>query len=965
MDFHIPSIVLMIAISNGISVSMFLAQYYLNKKFKGVIFWVSAFSTLAISQFLALNNIATQNILTGVLADFTLGLGFLFISLSVKKYLSLKINYKLYIGVYSILICSTTAFLFHHYILLQQPFLLITMAIFSIFIVLDFYRKFKVEKNKIAFFIAILFSLYAFLFLVQSTIDFSIYKNPPALADNVSLTIVYIVSLIMSMFATFGFMLLINQQLIFSQSKTEKELQLNSQILLDAQQIANIGSYVHHLKDNTWQTSIVFNTIFGVPQHKQLTVVEGATLLTEAYINWVNDIVSTLKTTYPTQLTLEFKIINKNDGVERWLNGNGKLILDTDNSPLYIIGTVQDITKRKIIEEKIIEKNIHFEMLFNSSPEAALISLMPSGTIIETNQAFIKLSGFSNKEVIGKTTVELNLWANLADRETFLQQLQIKGYVAKTELKFRRKDGLIRHCNYSGKLCNINGVPHLISLIEDISDRKAIEESLHLNKYAISNASDAVFWVRSDASFFDINTAACKLFGYSKEALLQMSVPEIDPNFNKEKWDEHWIEVKNKKNLTITSSNYINNNELIITEINANYIEFNGIELMCSFVRNITERKKADYEKELTRLDHEALISSTNDFMWSVNKNYELIAGNKAFINQMHKTTGKQLQSGDNLMLENQFSEVYLAYWKNLYNRALQGEFVQEEIIIPVENNAENHWSELNVNPIYNNNEITGIACYSKDITERKNQENKLVVLAVELQKRADELAETNIELEQFAYIASHDLQEPLRMVKSFLELIERRYGEKLDEDGIKYIKYAIQGSDRMKQVILDLLNYSRVGKNDDEIELIDLNEILAEVLETNQITILEKQAIITKQQLPTIHAVRLHMQQLLHNLITNGLKYCKPGVIPILNISISDKNNEWICSISDNGIGIDEKYFDKIFVVFKRLHGTGTYAGTGIGLAICKKIVEKQGGRIWVTSTPDKGSTFYFSLKK
>lgn len=965
MNFDIITIIFMIAISNGISVVLFLAQYFLNKKFKGVFFWVLAFTVLGLSQVFSLFYASYKVLYFDIIADTTLALGFMFLSFGVKKYLQLKIYYLKCFGIYSVLILSFIAFRYHQYVLLHQSVLLCILAVYSIFIITDFYRKFKTQKNKIAFFIAILFGIYSFLFLMQAIINLFIYKNPPALDDNITLTIVYIVSLVMSIFATFGFMLLINQQLIFLQSATENALLLNSQILLDAQQIANIGSYVHYLKEDTWQTSIVFNNIFGIPPQQQLTPKEGTALLTEKYNSWVNNITSTNKKEYPLQLSLEFKINNKNTGNVYWLIGNGKLILDEEGNPLHIIGTIQDITERKIIEEKIIEKNIHFEMLFNSSPEAAMISLMPSGTILDTNQAFVKLSGFSNKEVVGKTTVDLNVWLSLKEREMVLNHIKTNGFINKTEIQFKRKDGVIRHCNYTGKLCNINGVPHLISLIEDITERKAIEESLHLNKYAISNTSDAVFWVRNDASFFDVNNATCKLFGYSKEALLGMSVPEIDPNFDITIWNAYWLEVKTKKNVTLTSTNYTKNNELIVTEINANYIELNGIELMCSFVRNITERKKAEQEKEVTRLDHEALISSTNDYMWSVNKNYELIAGNKAFLNQLRKNTGLIIKSGDNLMLENTFSEPYLIYWKNLYNRALQGEFVQEEIIVPNEDDDKNHWSELNVNPIYNNNEITGIACYSKDITDRKNQENKFIVLANELQKRADELAETNIELEQFAYIASHDLQEPLRMVKSFLELIERRYGEKLDEDGLKYIKYAIQGSDRMKQVILDLLNYSRVGKGDDEIETIDLNEILSEVIETNQIVMLEKQAVITKAQLPTIQSVRLHMQQLFHNLITNGLKYCKTGVTPILNISFADKNTEWLFSVSDNGIGIDEKYFDKIFVVFKRLHGIGTYSGTGIGLAICKKIVEKQGGKIWLDSEPDKGSTFYFTIKK
>lgn len=239
--------------------------------------------------------------------------------------------------------------------------------------------------------------------------------------------------------------------------------------------------------------------------------------------------------------------------------------------------------------------------------------------------------------------------------------------------------------------------------------------------------------------------------------------------------------------------------------------------------------------------------------------------------------------------------------------------------------------------------------------------------LEQKVEERTEELTRlthSNADLAQFAYIASHDLQEPLRMITSYLQLIEQRYKDKLDADGTEFISYAVDGANRMQTMINDLLTFSRVGTRGKPFEPTDCEVILDQTLANLQIAIEKSQAIITHDPLPTVIADDTQMVQLFQNLIGNAIKF-RSQEPPQVHISAQAKGEEWVFSVRDNGIGIDLQYAERIFVIFQRLHSREEYPGTGIGLAVCKSVIERHGGKIWVESQPRKGSTFYFTIPK
>lgn len=251
---------------------------------------------------------------------------------------------------------------------------------------------------------------------------------------------------------------------------------------------------------------------------------------------------------------------------------------------------------------------------------------------------------------------------------------------------------------------------------------------------------------------------------------------------------------------------------------------------------------------------------------------------------------------------------------------------------------------------------IVGASSINRDISLQKAMEK-------EAKLRAAELARSNAELERFAYVASHDLKEPLRAVAGCVRLLKKRYSRKLDERADEFIEHAVQGSQRMQELIDNLLEYARVGKDAPPFTDVDCAEVLEGVLDRMSVVLDEANASVEHEALPTVHGNSTQLGQLFQNLIGNALKF-RSDRPPMIRISASADGDKWVFAVSDNGIGIEPQYLDRIFTLYERLHARSHSPGTGLGLAICRKIVEGHGGKIWAESVPGKGSTFSFTLK-
>ena len=377
--------------------------------------------------------------------------------------------------------------------------------------------------------------------------------------------------------------------------------------------------------------------------------------------------------------------------------------------------------------------------------------------------------------------------------------------------------------------------------------------------------------------------------------------------------------------------------------------------LVTAAIRDITVRR--DAEKHLAQMEgrYRGLLEAAPDAMVVVNRRGEIVLLNvqaeKQFGYHRDELVGQKMKN----IIPEGFAERLISDGLRSPEDALAQKIGTGIELIGRRKDESEFPIELMLSPLESAEGVLVTAAI-RDITTRKTAETHLL-------KKVEELNRSNEELGQFAYIASHDLQEPLRMVASYTQLLSRRYKGKLDSEADEFIAFAVDGADRMQRLIQDLLAYSRVGTKGTDLLDYSSEEALQQALINLRAPIGESHARVTHDPLPSVLADEMQLIQLFQNLVANAIKYQGPGVPQIHVSAARNVEKKWVFSVKDNGLGIDSQYFEKIFGMFQRLHKREEFAGTGIGLAICKKIVERHGGNISVESQPGQGSTFRFTL--
>jgi len=617
--------------------------------------------------------------------------------------------------------------------------------------------------------------------------------------------------------------------------------------------------------------------------------------------------------------------------------------------------------QRQAAELATLESEERYRRLIDGVQDHAIYMLGPAGEIRSWNPGAKQITGCTWEEVAGQNFSRFFPPDDIkSGRPQEILRLAAENGLYEDQGVRVRKDGtrfLIRSTitasrTAAGELSGFNAISR------DLSGTKESEAKY---RGLMEAAPDAMVVVNQGGEIVLLNVQAEKQFDYRRDELLGQKVTNIIP----EGFAERLIADDLRSEKDALAQQIGTGIELIALrkdksefpiEIMLSPLESAEGTLVTAAIRNISVRKEA--EKFLAQMEgkYRGLLEAAPDAMVVVNQAGEIVLLNiqaeKQFGYRRNELLGQKVKN----IIPEGFAERLVA--DGLRSKA---DALAQQIGTGIElhgrrKDGSEFPIELMLSPLASDNGIL-VTSAIRDITKRKKAE-------VHLMQKMDELNRSNEELGQFAYIASHDLQEPLRMVASYTQLLARRYKGKLDSDADEFIAFAVDGASRMQRLIQDLLLYSRVQTKGMELRETSSEEAFERALQNLRGSIQESGAVVTHEALPNVQADEMQLAQLFQNLVGNAIKYQGSG-IPKIHVSAKmNGGNKWMFSVKDNGIGIDAQYFDKIFGMFQRLHKREEFAGTGIGLAICKKIVERHGGNIAVESQPGHGSTFSFALE-
>ena len=710
-----------------------------------------------------------------------------------------------------------------------------------------------------------------------------------------------------------------------------------------------------------------------------------------------------LKTQFPIEFK-EFKEIltrnkswtgelvhTKKDGNKIIVESRLQMIKDTSGINV-IIETNRDITERKKTENILRESEEKYRNIVEIANEGIMIA-DPSGRINFVNTKMAEMLGYSSEELIGtdsKSFVDKN------EQELGLQKIENrkKGIQESYEIKYIRKSGEELWCLISATPMYDHYGKHIgnMTMQTDITERKISEklkqellekeqqlteelqssneelqstteelyksnDELHKSSKLLSTIYDLnpdaiVLTTVSDSKIIDCNQEYLNQIGYSREETIEHTSEELDLI----------SEITRNTNIDETRGNErISNFEGKIKRKDGSFIDVlystrqikvNNEQVILNIGRDVTKSKRIEKTLQESEERFRNLADNIPNLAWMADADGWIFWYNKQWY-EYTGTTFEEMQGwGWQKVHHPDYVDSVTEEWST---KILKGE--PYDNIFPLKGKNGNYrWFLTRITPIRDEHgKVQRWFGTNTDVTERKNIEENL-------KTTMDDLKQSNKELEQFAYITSHDLREPLRMITSFLQLLERRYKDRLDQDANEFIGFAVNGAKRLDTMTNDLLKYSQISNKKREAIPVNFEHVLEHALENLKVQIEENYAIITHDSLPIIVGDEELKIQLFQNIIGNAIKY-RSQETPKIHISAIKEKNQYLFSIKDNGIGMSSKHLEKIFTIFQRLHTNEEYEGTGIGLAIAQKIVHQQGGQIWAESEPGKGTTFYFTI--